>query len=180
MTPALKFGGRIVVYILLYLLLSGRCFGEDEKIVKITILGNEKVAEDVIRNNIKSKENEPLSIPQVRKDLNSIYEMDYFTDVIIDLRDVEGGKEVIFIVVEKPSIRNILISGNVKIEASKIRERIDITTGAILNMEKLKQASDNIKKLYYSKAYYRAEVDYHPNYLDENQVDIEFIIKEGE
>lgn len=179
MTPALKFGGRIVVYILLYLLLSGRCFGEDEKIVKITILGNEKVAEDVIRNNIKSKENEPLSIPQVRKDLNSIYEMDYFTDVIIDLRDVEGGKEVIFIVVEKPSIRNILISGNVKIEASKIRERIDITTGAILNMEKLKQASDNIKKLYSSKAYYRAEVDYHPNYLDENQVDIEFIIKEG-
>ena len=146
MTPALKFGGRIVVHILLYLLLSGRCFGEDEKIVKITILGNEKVAEDVIRSNIKSKKNEPLSIPQIRKDLKSIYEMDFFTDVIIDLRDAEGGKEVIFIVVEKPSIRNILISGNVKIEASKIREEIDIATGAILNMEKLKQTADNIRK----------------------------------
>ncbi|MFB0506560.1 MAG: POTRA domain-containing protein [Thermodesulfobacteriota bacterium] len=109
MTPALKFGGRTVVCILLYLILAGRCLGEDEKIIKITILGNEKVAEDVIRNNIKSKENETLSIPQIRKDLKSIYEMDFFTDVIIDLRDVQGGKEVIFIVVEKPSIRNILI-----------------------------------------------------------------------
>lgn len=179
MTPALKFGGRMAVYVLLYLILTGPCFGENEKIVKITILGNEKVAEDVIRSNIKSKKNEPLSIPQIRKDLKSIYEMDFFTDVIIDLRDAEGGKEVIFIVVEKPSIRNILISGNVKIEASKIREEIDIATGAILNMEKLKQTADNIRKFYSSKAYYRAEVDYRPNYLDGNQVDIEFIIKEG-
>ncbi|MFQ5841278.1 MAG: outer membrane protein assembly factor BamA [Thermodesulfobacteriota bacterium] len=179
MTPARKFGGRIVVYILLSFILAGRCFGEDEKIVKITILGNEKVAEDVIRSNIKSKENETLSTAQIRKDLKSIYEMGFFTDVIIDLRDVEGGKEVVFIVVEKPSIRNILISGNVKIEDSKIREKIDIAPGAILNMEKLKQNADNIKKLYSSKAYYRAQVDYRPKYLEGNQADIEFIIEEG-
>jgi outer membrane protein insertion porin family len=179
MTPALKFDGRIVVYILLSLILAGRCFGEDDKIIKISILGNEKVSEDVIRSNIKSKENETLSIPQIRKDLKSIYGMDFFTDVIIDLRDVEGGKEVIFIVVEKPSIRNILISGNVKIEDAKIREEIDIATGAILNMEKLKQTADNIKKLYSSKAYYRAAVDYRPKYLEGNQVDIEFTIEEG-
>lgn len=179
MTPARKFGGRIVVYILLSFILASRCFGEDEKIVKITILGNEKVAEDVIRSNIKSKENETLSTAQIRKDLKSIYEMDFFTDVIIDLRDVKGGKEVIFIVVEKPSIRNILISGNVKIEDSKIREKIDIAPGAILNMEKLKQTADNIKKLYSSKAYYRAQVNYRPKYLEGNQADIEFIIEEG-
>jgi hypothetical protein len=118
MTPALTFGGRIVVYILLYLILTGRCFGEDEKIVKITILGNEKVAEDVIRSNVKSKENAALSIPQVKRDLKAIYDMGFFSDVIIDLRDVEGGKEVIFIVVEKPSIRNIRISGNEKISSA--------------------------------------------------------------
>ncbi len=179
MTPALKFGGRTVVYILLSLILAGRCFGEDEKIIKITILGNEKVTEDVIRSNIKSTENETLSIQQIRKDLKSLYEMDFFTDVIIDLRDVEGGKEVIFIVVEKPSIRNVLISGNEKIETSKIREEIDIATGAIFNMEKLKQTADIIKKLYSSKAYYRAEVNYRPKYLEGNQVDVEFMIEEG-
>jgi outer membrane protein assembly factor BamA len=114
MTPALRFGGRTVVFILLCLILTGRCFGEDEKIVKITILGNQKVAEDVIRSHIKSRESEPLSIPQLRRDLKSIYETGLFTDIIIDLRDVEGGKEVIFVVVEKPSIRDILISGNVR------------------------------------------------------------------
>ncbi len=179
MTPAPRFCGRMVVFILLYLILIGRCFGKDEKIVKFTILGNEKVSEDVIRSHIKSRENEPLSVPLLRKDLKSIYETGFFTDVIIDLRDVEGGKEVIFIVVEKPSIRNILISGNVKIEAPKIREKIDIATGAILNMDKLKQAADNIKKLYSSKAYYRAKVDHHVHELDGNQVDIEFIIEEG-
>ena len=179
MTPALRFGWRIVVFILLYLILTGRCFGEDERIAKITILGNEKVTADVIRDQIKSKENEPLSIPQLRKDLKSIYETGFFTDVIVDLRDVEGGKEVIFIVVEKPSIQNILVSGNVKIKTPKIREKIDITPGTILNMEKIKQNADAIKELYSSKAYYRATVDPHVHYLDGNQVDIEFAIKEG-
>ena len=179
MTPALRFGGRIVVCILLYLILTGRCLGKDERIVKITILGNEKVTEDVIRGQIKSKENEPLSIPRLQKDLKSIYEMGFFTDVIVDLKDVESGKEVIFIVVEKPSIQNILVSGNVKIKASKIREKIDIAPGTILNMEKLKQNADAIKELYSSKAYYRAKVDPHVHYLDGNQVDIEFAIEEG-
>ncbi len=179
MTPALRFGGRIVVFILLSLILTGRCFGEDEKIVKITILGNEKVAGDVIRGQIKSRKDELLSIPQLRKDLKSIYEMGFFTDVIIDLRDVEGGKEVIFVVVEKPSIRDILISGNVKIKAPKIREKIDIPPGAILNMEKLKQTAEAIEELYSSKAYYRAKVDHRVHYLDGNQVDAEFIIEEG-
>jgi outer membrane protein insertion porin family len=179
MTPALRFGGRTVVFILLYLILTGRCFGEDEKIVKITIMGNQKVAEDVIRSHIKSKESEPLSVPQLRRDLKAIYETGLFTDIIIDLRDVEGGKEVIFVVVEKPSIRDILISGNVKIEASKIREKIGITPGAILNMEKIRETADSIEELYSSKAYYRAEVNHRVHYLDENQVDVEFIIEEG-
>jgi outer membrane protein insertion porin family len=179
MTPAPRFSGRIVVFILLYLTLSGRCFGKDEKIVKITILGNEKIAEDVIRGTIKSRENEPLSVPQLREDLKSIYEIGFFADVIIDLRDVEGGKEVIFIVVEKPSIRNILISGNVKIEASKIKEQIDIPPGSILNVDKLKQAADAIEKFYSTKAYYRAKVDHRVHELDGNRVDIEFTIEEG-
>jgi outer membrane protein insertion porin family len=179
MTPAIRFGGRTVVLILLYLILTGRCFGEDEKIVKITIMGNQKISEDVIRSHIKSRESEPLSVPQLRRDLKSIYETGLFTDIIIDLRDVEGGKEVIFVVVEKPAIRDILISGNVKIKASKIREKIGITPGAILNLEKLGETADSIEELYSSKAYYRAEVNHRVHYLDGNQVDVEFIIEEG-
>ncbi len=179
MTPVPRFSWRMVVFLLLYLILTGRCFGKDEKIEKITILGNEKVAEDVIRSHIKTRENEPLSFPQLSKDLNAIYETGYFTDVIIDVRDVEGGKEVIFIVVEKPSIRNILISGNVKIETSKIREKIDISPGSILNVEKLKQTVNTIEKFYSSKAYYRAKISHRVHELDGNQVDIEFTIEEG-
>jgi outer membrane protein insertion porin family len=179
MTPALRFGGRIVVFILLSLILTGRAFTEDEKIVKITILGNETVAEDLIKGSIKSREDELLSIAQLREDLKSIYEMGLFTDVIIDLRDVEGGKEVIFFVVEKPSIRDIRISGNVKIKTAKIREKIDIATGTILNMDKLKQTAHEIEGLYSSKAYYRAKVEPRVDYLEGNQVEVEFVIEEG-
>jgi outer membrane protein insertion porin family len=67
----------------------------------------------------------------------------------------------------------------VKIEDSKVREEIDVATGAILNMEKLKQTADSIKKLYSSKAYYRAKIDFRPTDLEGNLVDIEFIIEEG-
>jgi hypothetical protein len=69
MDPALRFGRRIVVFILLYLILTGRCLGEDERIVRITILGNEKVAEDVTRRTSPSqfRGSKRISNPSMRR-----------------------------------------------------------------------------------------------------------------
>jgi len=61
----------LVPFILLLLITAS--YGADEVVSKITILGNVKIEEGVIRGAIKSREDRPFSVDQVREDLRSIF-----------------------------------------------------------------------------------------------------------
>ena len=96
---------QMVLIPLILFLLTGIGAGEEERVYKITILGNVKVEEGVIRGAIKSREGGAFSNDRVREDLRSIFGLGYFSDVQVDIKSTPQGKEVIFVVVEKPSIK---------------------------------------------------------------------------
>jgi outer membrane protein insertion porin family len=160
-------------------LLIGICDGREDVVGKITILGNVKVEEGVIRGAIKSREGGPFSTEQVREDLRSIFGLGYFSDIQVDIKSTPQGKEVIFIVVEKPSIKEILITGNQKVKLDAIKEKMTLTPRSILNLEKVKENSENIRKLYFSKGYYGVNVEYKVDYLETNEAVVTFNITEG-
>ena len=85
---------RIGFVPLVLFLLVGIAHGTDEIVSKITILGNVKIEEGVIRGAIKSREDRPFSIDQVREDLRSIFALGSFTDVQVDIKTAPKGKEV--------------------------------------------------------------------------------------
>jgi outer membrane protein insertion porin family len=157
----------------------GICAGAEENIYKIMILGNVKVEEGVIRGAIKSREGGPFSVEKVREDLRSIFDLGYFTDVQVDIKSTPQGKEVIFIVVEKPSIKEILIKGNEKVKLDDIKEKMTLKPRSILNLEKVKEDSEQIRKLYFSKGYYGVKVEYKVDYLETNEAVVTFTISEG-
>src|SRR5512139_1693812 len=141
---------RQIGFILLALaLLTGSGAGAEESIYKIMILGNVKVEEGVIRGAIKSREGSPFSVEKIREDLRSIFDLGSFTDVQVDIKPTPQGKEVIFIVAEKPSIKDILIKGNKKVKLDDIKEKVTLTSRSILNLEKVKENSEQIRKLYF-------------------------------
>jgi outer membrane protein insertion porin family len=170
---------RIGLVLLVFSLLIGICAGAEENIYKIMILGNVKVEEGVIRGAIKSREGGPFSVEKVREDLRSIFDLGYFTDVQVDIKSIPQGKEVIFIVVEKPSIKDIPIKGNEKVKLDDIKEKMTLKLRSILNLDKVKEDSEQIRKLYFSKGYYGVKVEYRVEYLETNEVVITFTIYEG-
>lgn len=170
---------RILLVLPVLLLLTGICTAGDDTIYKITLLGNVKVEEGVIRGAIKSREGGPFSAEQVREDLRSIFGLGYFTDVQVDIKSAPEGKEVIFIVVEKPSVKEFLITGNTKVKLSDIKEKVTLQTRSILNLDKVKESSEQIRKLYFSKGYYGVNVDPKIDYLETNEVVVTFQITEG-
>jgi outer membrane protein insertion porin family len=153
--------------------------GEEEIVDKITVLGNVKIEEAVIRGAIKTQEGQKLSLEQVKDDLKSIFNLGYFTDVQVDVKPTPKGKEVIFIVMEKPSIKDIKIIGTEKIKLDDIKEKMTLKTRSILNLEKVKENAEQIRKLYFSKGYYGVSVEYNIEYLDTNEVIVNFNISEG-
>jgi outer membrane protein insertion porin family len=170
---------RIWLVLLILCLLIGICEGADEEISKITILGNVKVEEGVIRGAIKSRVGGPFSTEQIREDLRSIFNLGYFSDIQVDIKSTPQGKEIIYIVAEKPSIKEILIDGNKKVKLKDIKEKITLTPRSILNLDKVKENSENIRKLYFSKGYYGVKVEYKIDYLETNEAVVTFHITEG-
>ncbi len=170
---------RIGPVLLIFFFFIGSSAGAEEMIDKIMILGNVKVEEGVIRGAIKSREGGPFSVERVREDLRSIFDLGSFTDVQVDIKSTRQGKEVIFIVVEKPSIKEILIKGNDKVKLDDIKEKMSLTSRTILNLEKVKENSEQIRKLYFSKGYYGVKVEDKVDYLETNEAVVTFMISEG-
>ena len=168
----------MLILLILFLPL-GICVGGEDVVSKITVLGNVKVEEGVIRGAMKSREGGPLSPEQIREDLRSIFGLGFFTDVQVDIKSTPKGKEVILIVAEKPFVKEILITGNEKVKLEDIKEKVTLIPRSILNLEKVKENSEQIRKLYFSKGYYGVNVEYKIDYLEANEAAVTFRIAEG-
>jgi len=170
---------RLFVVALIFFFLIGRAWGQEDTVEKITILGHVKVEDGVIRGAIKSREGRPLSLDQVRDDIRSIYGLGYFTDVGVDIKSMPKGKELIFVVVEKPSVKDVVIAGNDKVKLEDIREKVTIQPRSILNLDKVKDNAEQIRKLYFSKGYYGVKVNTKVDPLEPNEALVTFQIEEG-
>lgn len=174
-----RFVGRLLVFIISLLLVPISASGAQERIARIQVLGNEKIESPAILDQIKSKVGEPLSASTLREDIKRIYAMGYFTDVQVDVKETAEGDLITFMVVEKPSIGRIVITGNKEVETSKIQEKVDIRLHSIVNTDQIQKVIEEINKLYVSKGYHGAEVSYRMEPMEKNEVLLEITIKEG-
>ena len=151
-----------------------------QKIISaVLVKGNVRVDADAIQRVISSQKGDILSPSALNKDLNSIYKMGYFDDVVIKKQKMDKGVEVLFEVEEKPSVRNIRFENNHIYEDQELFEVVGTSTGAILNAYKLNNDVDKLKHLYYEKNYHNCRISYDVKSLKNHQADIIFNIEEG-
>ena len=159
--------------------LSAKIF-KKEKVAKVIITGNKRIEADAIKKHITTVPGDIFLAKSLSKDLKSIYAMGYFEDIRIESEDGYHGKTINFIVKEKPTIRNIILSGNKVFKDEEITSSLDLKTGAILNVFKIRNNINLIKDLYREKNYHNVEVTYKVQELKNNQGDLELFIEEGE
>jgi outer membrane protein insertion porin family len=176
----IKFRTLLFIIFLAVLFSFSAAAQETEKIIKINITGNERIDTGFIMNNIKTKENEPYNLDKIRQDMKNIYKTGFFNDVQIDVHDTEKGKTVTFVVIERLPIKTIFISGNKKIKTADLKDKLKVKTGSVLNIEKIKESLDEIKKHYASQGYYAAKVSYEINYETDYEATLKFLIEEPE
>jgi outer membrane protein insertion porin family len=149
-------------------------------ITNIVIQGNERIESDAIKRAMKTQIGDPYIPAKLSQDLEIIYRMGYFDDIRIDAdTDPDGGQTVIFHVKEKPTIYKIHIKGNSVYDEEKIRENIDISMGAILNIYDVQENISRIEAMYKEKNYHNVKVDYELKDREHNQTEITFKITEN-
>ncbi|MBW2363724.1 MAG: outer membrane protein assembly factor BamA [Deltaproteobacteria bacterium] len=152
-----------------------------EKVEDVIIEGNNRIETEAIKRVIETEPGDVYLIKRLSEDLRRIYLTGYFDDVRIESEDGTEGKIVMFRVKEKPVIRTILITGNNPsiFEVEEIKDVLDITTGSILSIEKLRNSVETIEDMYKDKNFHNVNVSYTISELDKNQADVEFEIEEG-
>ncbi len=149
------------------------------KVVNVSVSGNKRIESDAISKVIQIKAGDAYSVRSLSEDLNRIYQMGYFEDVRVEAEESTGGKAIVFKVQEKPTIRKVRFKGNTIYNEKELLENLDIRSGSILNIFKVKSNLKKIETLYKKKNYHNAQVSYQIEDLKNNQADLEFVISEG-
>lgn len=152
---------------------------ERQKINDIIVTGNNRIEADAIMRHIKTKPGETYIPKNLSDDLKAIYAMGYFEDIRVEYEDTPQGRLIEFIVQEKPTIRQIKYKGNHVYDDEEIAEVLTIKSGSILNIFSIQSNILRIEDLYKEKNYHNVKVQYEVEELENNQGDLEFIIKEG-
>ncbi len=151
-----------------------------EKVARVLITGNKRIEADAIKRVIKTEPGDVYLAKSLSEDLKAVYSMGYFENIRIEAEKAPEGKVIIFRVKEKPTIRNISFKGNIAYSDEELTEKIDIRTGSILNIFKVRSNIKMIEELFKEKKYHNVKVTYIISQLEHNQADLEFVIEEGE
>ncbi|MGZ3723713.1 MAG: outer membrane protein assembly factor BamA, partial [Bdellovibrionales bacterium] len=148
---------------------------------KILVKGNRKIEADAIRNKLISKVNGPYREETVRQDIQELFNMGFFYNVEVDRS--EGGPKVTltYTVTEKPSISEIEYRGHDELEETELKDTTGIKAYEILNMAKIREATDKLEKLYEDKGFFLARISFkiEPG-KDPDTVKLVFDIKEND
>ncbi len=172
------FFAALIAFILLLVPFASAQEGENIQSVKIQ--GNKRIDESTILYYIKSKPGTELSKKQIREDIEQIYSLGQFKDIRVETRESLKGLEVEFFVEEIPSIGDVEIVGNDKVDANDIREKIGLRRGAAFSDHLVLESNEEVLKLYREKGYFFAQANIDTKPSRENLVNVTIRIREGE
>ena len=155
-------------------------------IAQVQFSGLRRVEEAAMMAAIGMRVGELVSAGKIRRDLVNIYDSGFIDDVRVDVSPAEGPpvhgqRQVIvtFTVVEKPAIRDVIISGNKKIDEDGLREVIDIPPFVVLNQADITENIARMRDKYLEKGFYLVEIDPIIHEVGEDTVELEFKVKEN-
>jgi len=127
-------------------------------VTAVTVTGNNAVAESDIMAAIKTKPGDVLAADKIKQDMQAIYELGYFFDVVTNFTEVPEGVKVVYTVMENPVLQDIVIKGNTKVPTNKLLGILPVTKGKILNTKALNDGARAIEQYYHDQGYILTKV----------------------
>jgi outer membrane protein insertion porin family len=151
-----------------------------EKVAQVYIKGNKRIESEAIKAVLDTKNGGPYSPIRLDNDLKAIWKMGYFDNVKIDVEDSSDGKIVTFVVDEKPTVRELKITGNDEIDTKDLLDAIDIKLHSVFKPAAVKEGEVKIIQAYRDKGYYDVAVKSAVTTLPNGEIGVSYDVKEGE
>ena len=123
------------------------------KISAIRVIGNEKITAETILAAVSSKVGDEYSEPRAKQDVETIRNLGWFSEAILNQREVEGGIELVFQVQENPTISDIQFEGVTVFKPERLTALMKTKPGQLYNRFVFKQDITAIRKLFEDEGY---------------------------
>jgi outer membrane protein insertion porin family len=130
------------------------------RVTRVEVRGNIRVSEADVLATVHTAAGEPYSRARVRRDVLALYDLEFFDDVVVERIDEPDGVAIVFNVVERPMVHEVVIEGNDAVDDEDIEEVIDIRENTILRIPQVERIVERITEVYAEEGYFLAEVSY--------------------
>ncbi len=145
----------------------------------IEIQGNQRIDSSTILFYIKSEQGQPLVRNQIREDIEQIFSLGQFRDIKVDVQSTADGAKLVFIVEEIPSIGDVRLVGNDKVDAKEIFDVINIKRGATFSDHLIQESKEGITGVYHDKGFFFVKTQIDTTVNEDGLVDVMMRVNEG-
>lgn len=152
----------------------------DVKISDVQIEGNKRIETGKIRAAVPFEAGDDVSSEQLDDAMHRIFALGFFSDVSVELTEVQGAKIVTYVVTELPLIRKIEFEGNDELSKDKLRSKVKLRTPSLYKRTKVTESVNEIRNAYIEDGYHAAKII--PDLVTDinNEATLTFKIEEGE
>jgi outer membrane protein insertion porin family len=148
---------------------------EQIRIDEIAVSGNRRVAVGTVLSYLPVRVGDRVTRSSLSIALERLYETELFADIQIDI----DGETLRIDVVENPIINRVNIEGNDALDDEKLLEIVDIQPRRVYTRRLAVEASQKLLQVYQAAGRYAAVVEPQIIELEDNRVDLAFVVKEG-
>ncbi len=138
-------------------------FAAADTVASVEVTGNESVDADLVRRAFAMPPGSRYSTDAVRRGIRHLYDLGFFSDVVVSGEEAEGGVRLTVRVTENPRVASVEFTGNKKIKRKDLLTATGEITGRMADDRLLALVVRRITDAYAAKGYTRAEVK--PRYL---------------
>lgn len=181
-------GGRLLSALIALLVLAGAARAQQAppteprpipSVRDIAVEGNRRIQAPAILNRVTTKIGDPLAPAALRDDVRSIFALGFFDDVQVRTEEFEGGVRVIFVVVERPLLREVSFEGNAELKTDELREKAAIRVGVLYNPVEVQKAEEAIRQKYEDEGFFGVQISPRTERTPEGDLRVVFRIEEG-
>ena len=145
------------------------------RVEEIVVTGNKRVAVGTVLSYLPVRAGDRVTRGSLSIALERLFETELFRDIDISL----DGSVLTVTLVENPIINRVNIEGNDALSDTRLLEVLDIQPRRVYTRELALEATQRLIELYQSSGRYAAVVEPQIIELDENRVDLAFVVDEG-
>lgn len=150
---------------MLFLLICAICLipvsaslAQEPVVAAVQVEGNEQVVSDHILGVVETVPGEPLDREQVRKDIEAIYSLGFFSLVDVKLQQLPAGVALTFVVQENPIVEEVRFEGNTVYTEEQLKELVFTAQGTVFNRVFFRHDLQRVQEKYQEDGYVMVKI----------------------